>query len=86
MDLSQDVSFVPPAPCQIPHIPRQETREYPPEDWERKRPEIEQLYIKEDLKLEQVMEKMAESGFLATYVLYISLRYHGGKSNVNAGH
>lgn len=60
---------MPSAPLQILHVPRQSVREYPPEEWERRRPEIEGFYIEEDLTLEQMMEKMAKSGFHATYIL-----------------
>jgi len=66
MNLSQHVTVVPSTLPHSSHIPQQQSREYPPEEWESKRPEIEQLYIEEDLKLEQVMEKMAASGFHAT--------------------
>jgi Clr5 domain len=48
-----------------PSISPQQASEAPPEVWESKRAEIEQLYIVEDLELEQVIETLAGSGFYA---------------------
>jgi len=68
MNVSQDVSFVPSAPRQIPHTPRQQTRGYTPEDWESKKSEIKILYVKGDMKPKQVMGEMVEPELHATYV------------------
>jgi hypothetical protein len=71
MSLSHDGNLSPPTVVPVPQIhviPGQHACEHHPELWESKKSEIERLYVDKDLKLERVMELMAESGFHATYV------------------
>ncbi len=67
MDISHGFTFVPSGSSGVLDISQQQTRQYPPEEWESRRSEIERLYIEEDLNLEELIEKMAKSGFHATY-------------------
>ena len=43
-----------------------DTDDHSRQEWELRRPEIERLYIQEDLKLPELIEKMNDVGFHAT--------------------
>jgi hypothetical protein len=57
-----------PMPLPFEPVSRDDSRDDSPQEWELYKDDIEQLYMTEHKKLEEVMEVMRDRGFDATYV------------------